>query len=276
MPDDVLRDYLIAPDPGAPRLTRRVVGTDHTGAKIEIVDEEGNVAIYATNDESLEGARSQVEALTASIQIGRIYEGKVTSVKDFGAFVELVPGKDGLCHISELSEEYVSSVGDICRVGDMMRVKVIAVDDQEHPVAAVEVQQRSGRFAVDLQAVGDHLGVVVLALVQLAFKTQLAKAPLDKKPYFVKLRRTEAVIASPSLETLGGIFRGFAFQVAAYDIFCGRHPNRFIIQKTFKFFQGPVELPELGQGDGAFQGVAAILLFSGTGEQLFNQILFLI
>jgi polyribonucleotide nucleotidyltransferase len=55
----------------------------------------------------------------------------VTSVKDFGAFVELVPGKDGLCHISELSEDYVSSVADVCRVGDVLRVKVIAVDDQD-------------------------------------------------------------------------------------------------------------------------------------------------
>ena len=76
-------------------------------------------------------AMAQVEALTASIQVGRIYEGRVTSVKDFGAFVELVPGKDGLCHISELSDDYVSSVADVCRVGDVLRVKVIAVDDQD-------------------------------------------------------------------------------------------------------------------------------------------------
>jgi polyribonucleotide nucleotidyltransferase len=69
--------------------------------------------------------------MTASIQVGRVYEGRVTSVKDFGAFVELVPGKDGLCHISELSDDYVSSVADVCRVGDVIRVKVIAVDDQD-------------------------------------------------------------------------------------------------------------------------------------------------
>jgi polyribonucleotide nucleotidyltransferase len=74
---------------------------------------------------------AKIEALTASIQIGRIYEGRVTSVKDFGAFVELVPGKDGLCHISELSTEYVGNVNDVCRVGDTMRVKVIAVDEQD-------------------------------------------------------------------------------------------------------------------------------------------------
>ena len=55
----------------------------------------------------------------------------MTSVKDFGAFVEILPGKDGLCHISELADEYVSSVGDVCRVGDAMKVKVIAVDEQD-------------------------------------------------------------------------------------------------------------------------------------------------
>ncbi len=55
----------------------------------------------------------------------------MTSVKDFGAFVEILPGKDGLCHISELSDEYVTSVADVCKVGDVMKVKVIAIDDQD-------------------------------------------------------------------------------------------------------------------------------------------------
>jgi polyribonucleotide nucleotidyltransferase len=101
-----------------------------TGANIEVED-DGTVTVAAHDGESAMAAMAKVEALTASIQIGRIYEGRVTSVKDFGAFVELVPGKDGLCHISELSDEYVSSVGDVCQVGDTMRVKVIAVDDQD-------------------------------------------------------------------------------------------------------------------------------------------------
>ena len=55
----------------------------------------------------------------------------MTSVKDFGAFVEILPGKDGLCHISELSDEYVANVSDVCSVGDEMQVKVIAVDEQD-------------------------------------------------------------------------------------------------------------------------------------------------
>ena len=69
--------------------------------------------------------------MTEGVQVGQIYEGRVTSIKDFGAFVEILPGKDGLVHISELSDGYVSSVTDVCRVGDPMLVKAIAVDDQD-------------------------------------------------------------------------------------------------------------------------------------------------
>src|SRR5581483_9794606 len=76
-------------------------------------------------------ARDRIQAMTEGVQPGKIYEGRVTSIKDFGAFVEILPGKDGLVHISELSEGYVSSVTDICRVGDPMLVKAIAVDDQD-------------------------------------------------------------------------------------------------------------------------------------------------
>ena len=74
---------------------------------------------------------NKVEALTASVQVGRIYHGRVTSVKDFGAFIEIIPGKDGLCHISELADDYVNSVADVCSVGDEMHVKVIAIDEQD-------------------------------------------------------------------------------------------------------------------------------------------------
>ncbi len=101
-----------------------------TGAVIE-VDDDGTVTIASSDAEGAKAAMAKVEAITASVQIGRIYEGRVTSVKDFGAFVEILPGKDGLCHISELSDEYVHSVNDVCKVGDFMHVKVIAIDDQE-------------------------------------------------------------------------------------------------------------------------------------------------
>ena len=101
-----------------------------TGAVLE-VDDDGTVTIASSNGAWAEAAQAQVEALTASVKIGKIYEGTVTSVKDFGAFVEILPGRDGLCHISELSNEYVNSVNDICKVGDSMKVLVIDVDDHD-------------------------------------------------------------------------------------------------------------------------------------------------
>ena len=103
---------------------------ESTGASIEVED-DGTVTVASHDAEGATAALAKIEALTASIQVGRIYEGRVTSIKDFGAFIELVPGKDGLCHVSELSDDYVSCVADVCRVGDVMRVKVIAVDDQD-------------------------------------------------------------------------------------------------------------------------------------------------
>jgi polyribonucleotide nucleotidyltransferase len=95
------------------------------------VEEDGTVTVAAANQAAAEAGLARVDALTASVQVGKIYNGTVTSVKDFGAFVEILPGRDGLCHISELSNEYVGSVSDICQVGDAMKVKVIAVDEQD-------------------------------------------------------------------------------------------------------------------------------------------------
>ena len=103
---------------------------DETGAKIDIED-SGIVTLASPTAEGAEAARDKIQAMTEGVQVGRIYEGRVTSIKDFGAFVEILPGKDGLVHISEMSEGYVGSVTDICRVGDPMLVKAIAVDDQD-------------------------------------------------------------------------------------------------------------------------------------------------
>ncbi|MBA4017847.1 MAG: polyribonucleotide nucleotidyltransferase [Pirellula sp.] len=103
---------------------------EETGATID-VDDDGTVIVASANAESAKACLRRVEALTETVKIGKIYEGRVTSVKDFGAFVEILPGKDGLCHISELADGYVSSVGDVCRVGDVLQVKVIAIDDQD-------------------------------------------------------------------------------------------------------------------------------------------------
>jgi polyribonucleotide nucleotidyltransferase len=152
---EILRSMLTAiprprpnTSPTAPRLARTKIDPEKIGLLIGPggktirgiqedeavtidVEEDGTVTIAGADERSVKRALGRVEAMTASVQVGRIYEGTVTSVKDFGAFVEILPGKDGLCHISELAEEYVSSVGDICRVGDAMMVKVIAVDEQD-------------------------------------------------------------------------------------------------------------------------------------------------
>ena len=103
---------------------------ESTGAVIE-VDDDGVVTIASSNGAWAVAAQEKVEAVTASVKIGKIYKGKVTSVKDFGAFVEILTGRDGLCHISELSDEYVNNVADICKVGDEMEVLVIDVDDHD-------------------------------------------------------------------------------------------------------------------------------------------------
>ncbi len=103
---------------------------ERTGAVIE-VDDDGTVTVASSDAQGAQEALAEVEALTASVEVGRIYDGRVSSVKDFGAFIEILPGKDGLCHISELSDGYVSSVSDVCKVGDMLKVKVISIDDQD-------------------------------------------------------------------------------------------------------------------------------------------------
>jgi polyribonucleotide nucleotidyltransferase len=103
---------------------------ESTGASIEVED-DGTVTVASSGMEGAEEALRRIEALTAMVEVGRIYTGRVSSIKDFGAFIEILPGKDGLCHISELAEGYVSSVGEICKVGDEMPVKVILIDDQD-------------------------------------------------------------------------------------------------------------------------------------------------
>jgi len=101
---------------------------EQTGATIEIED-DGTVFISSLGMEGAERARDEIELITEDVKVGRIYTGKVIAIKEFGAFLELVPGQDGLCHISELAEGYVQNVSDVCKIGDEMRVKVIAIDD---------------------------------------------------------------------------------------------------------------------------------------------------
>ena len=101
--------------------------TEETGASID-VDDDGNVKIMASNKEQLEAAKERVLGCTAEAEIGKIYRGKVVTVRDFGAFVEILPGVDGLLHISEMADYRVNKVTDICEEGQYVTVKVIDID----------------------------------------------------------------------------------------------------------------------------------------------------
>jgi polyribonucleotide nucleotidyltransferase len=100
-----------------------------TGANIDIED-DGTVYISAVDGAAAEKCRDIIEAMTAEVKVGKIYTGKVVSIKDFGAFVEIAPETDGLCHVSELSDKYVDRVDDIVEMGQEIKVKVLLIDDQ--------------------------------------------------------------------------------------------------------------------------------------------------
>ncbi len=102
---------------------------DKYGVNID-VDDDGTVLVSSPNGEMIKDAQAEISAICEEIKPGTVYNGKVVSVKDFGAFIEIAPGTDGMCHISELADGYVESVTDIVKVGDPVKVKVILVDDQ--------------------------------------------------------------------------------------------------------------------------------------------------
>jgi len=101
---------------------------DRTGAQIDI-NEDGTVFIATADGNAAMRAKAEVEALGAEIKVGSIYEGKVVGIKDFGCFVELAPGTDGMVHVSELAHGFVKTVTEVVKVGDVIKVKVINVDD---------------------------------------------------------------------------------------------------------------------------------------------------
>ena len=103
--------------------------TEETGATIE-VDDDGMVKIASVEKAAGDEARRRVEMVTADVEVGIIYEGKVAKIMDFGAFVNILPGKDGLVHISQISDERVENVSDKLSEGDMVKVKVLEVDRQ--------------------------------------------------------------------------------------------------------------------------------------------------
>jgi len=114
--------------------------TEETGASIDI-DDAGNIKIASVSLEAGNEARRRIEQITADVEVGTIYEGRVAKLMDFGAFVTILPGKDGLVHISQICEERVQNVSDKLSEGDQVKVKVLEVDKQ-------------GRIRLSMKAVG--------------------------------------------------------------------------------------------------------------------------
>ena len=121
-----------------PEKIREVIGkggsvirglTEETGATIDI-DNDGTIRIASVDGSSGREAQRKIELITADVEVGRIYEGKVVRLMDFGAFVSILPGKDGLVHISQISNERVERVSDKLTEGDIIKVKVLEVDRQ--------------------------------------------------------------------------------------------------------------------------------------------------
>jgi polyribonucleotide nucleotidyltransferase len=103
---------------------------DETGAKIDI-EEDGTIFISSVGGgDGAEQAREMVAGIGAEVEVGKVYKGTVVSIRDFGAFIEILPGQDGLCHVSELDSKFVKDVEEVCKVGDEMEVKVINIDNQ--------------------------------------------------------------------------------------------------------------------------------------------------
>ena len=100
-----------------------------TGCQIDIED-DGTIHIFSTDGEAAERAIEQIKAITAEVEVGKIYRGKVVGIKEFGAFVEILPDKDGLLHISEIADHRIKQVEEVLKLGDETWVKVLGIDDR--------------------------------------------------------------------------------------------------------------------------------------------------
>jgi polyribonucleotide nucleotidyltransferase len=103
------------------------------------IEDDGTVLISGTEDEGMKKAQDWITALTKEIKVGEVYEGHVTRLMNFGAFVEILPGKEGLVHISKLSEERVDRVEDVVQVGDTITVRVDEIDSENRVNLTMDV-----------------------------------------------------------------------------------------------------------------------------------------
>ena len=120
---DKIRDII---GPGG-KIIREM--TTEFDSKIDVED-DGTVKIFSSSSESAKALINRIQEITAVPEIGRIYEGEVRTIKEFGAFVQILPGTDGMVHISELTNERVKNVTDVVKEGDIIKVKVIDVDNR--------------------------------------------------------------------------------------------------------------------------------------------------
>ena len=118
--------------------------TKETGTQIDIQD-DGTIVIASVNAIAAQAAKARIEQITSDVEPGRIYEGTVAKIMDFGAFVTILPGKDGLVHVSQISSDRVEKVGDVLKEGDVVKVKVLEVDKQ-------------GRIRLSMKAVTEEEG----------------------------------------------------------------------------------------------------------------------
>ena len=103
--------------------------TEETGTQINIA-EDGTITIASNDGAKAQEAKRRIEEITAEVEIGKVYEGPVTKILDFGALVNLLPGKDGLLHISQISHERINKVTDVLAEGQIVRVKVLETDEK--------------------------------------------------------------------------------------------------------------------------------------------------
>jgi polyribonucleotide nucleotidyltransferase len=115
--------------------------TEETGTSIDIQD-DGTITIASVNADACNVARKRIEEITAEVEVGKVYEGTVLRLLDFGAIVQVLPGRDGLLHISQIANERVASVADHVKEGQVVKVKVIEADDK-------------GRLRLSMKAVGN-------------------------------------------------------------------------------------------------------------------------
>jgi len=120
--------------------------TEETGATVDISD-DGTVKIFSVDKSAGDEARKRVELITADVEVGMVYEGRVARLMDFGAFVTILPGKDGLVHISQICDERVEKVSDKLSEGDVIKVKVLEVDKQGRIRLSMKAVAESGAEA---------------------------------------------------------------------------------------------------------------------------------